>query len=769
VLELTFSEAQGQPAYGKDGKAEVFAISVIQGYDSTTLGYIENRCNERESMRLKAAIILLFFLLAVTTAFPIQQSASSQRVSNGDYNRSLKLFGVAYSDAQSTQAAPPSTPGTLDEHFEARRQNFKSGREMLLDKGVTFEPEELLRDHRSKAIQDALDAMPEMHQSRYETAPLTGVYMADTLYLPEKVQLSGHTIIIANYVVFEGTSPIIKGHYDLYFFPSKPVAVLGTTLAQTLHKKSALLSVKLQGRRVLPSFALMQNIGDRGKHQITFDTSGPEPQALRPLPRKTPARLSTASWNGMPYAILPPQTCNTGCDLTGSTGNNGTSGTPGLQGTTGASPQKAPNGNCSTPDTGSNNGSLGTRGGDGGTGQNGGNGGQGGPGGNAAIINAIVGDGDTNQYNFIADGGIGGLGGEGGNGGSGGSGGRGGDGGDGVACSCQLGEGGDAAHGGDGATGGNGGIGGTGGTGGNGATITVSLPFNSPGATTSNSGGRGGLAGSGGIGGAGGNAGLAGNPGIGATACNQTGAGGSLAFPGASGGGSTSGNAGANGASGLAGPAPSIAFRSPPPPPPPPTGCSAPPGSHFRSDQTGDDTDLSNCSPIIIDVTGDGFFLTSAADGVKFDIANTGVPIQIAWTANSNNAFLVLDRNGNGIINSGAELFGNFTPQPTSARPNGFLALAQYDTNGDGVIDAKDPIYSQLRLWVDANHDGISQPGELHTLPEMGVFSISLDYSLSMRTDEFGNVFRYKAKINQGLNGASDAGKKAYDVFFVTQ
>lgn len=208
-------------------------------------------------------------------------------------------------------------------------------------------------------------------------------------------------------------------------------------------------------------------------------------------------------------------------------------------------------------------------------------------------------------------------------------------------------------------------------------------------------------------------------------------------------------------------PTPPVAGGGPPPPPQ----CNTDSGDGFTRNQ-GSPT---NCSPIIIDLTGDGFFLTSAANGVKFDIANTGVPIQIAWTANANNAFLVLDRNGNGVINSGAELFGNFTPQPASAHPNGFLALAQYDSNGDGVIDAKDPIYSQLRLWVDANHDGISQPGELHTLPEMGVYSISLSYSLSQRTDEFGNIFRYKAKINQGLTGESDVGKKAYDVFFVSQ
>lgn len=209
-------------------------------------------------------------------------------------------------------------------------------------------------------------------------------------------------------------------------------------------------------------------------------------------------------------------------------------------------------------------------------------------------------------------------------------------------------------------------------------------------------------------------------------------------------------------------------------PPPPPSGCTAPPGSHFRSDQTGDDTDPSNCSPIIIDLTGDGFFLTSAANGVKFDIANTGDPLQLAWTANANNAFLVLDRNENGVINSGAELFGNFTSQPASDHLNGFAALAVYDdpTNGgnsDGIIDARDQIFSSLRLWVDANHDGISQPGELHALPELGIFSISLDYSLSERKDQYGNLFRYKARVNQGLHGSSDVGKTAYDVFLVTQ
>jgi hypothetical protein len=180
-------------------------------------------------------------------------------------------------------------------------------------------------------------------------------------------------------------------------------------------------------------------------------------------------------------------------------------------------------------------------------------------------------------------------------------------------------------------------------------------------------------------------------------------------------------------------------------------------------------------SPIIVDLSGNGFFLTSAGNGVTFDISATGTPIQISWiAAGADNAFLALDRNGNGRIDNGAELFGNFTPQPQSQHPNGFLALAEYDKpenggNGDGIIDARDAIWPKLRLWIDANHDGVSQPEELHGLEEMGVFNIGLDYSLSMRTDEFGNVFRYRAKINQGVRGETEAGKQIYDVFFVSK
>jgi hypothetical protein len=178
-------------------------------------------------------------------------------------------------------------------------------------------------------------------------------------------------------------------------------------------------------------------------------------------------------------------------------------------------------------------------------------------------------------------------------------------------------------------------------------------------------------------------------------------------------------------------------------------------------------------SPIIIDVDNHGFDLTNAARGVVFDIFGTGHPIQMGWTAPGvNNAFLCLP-DSNGKCDDGKDLFGNFTPQPPSKHPNGFAALAVYDDpksggNGDGVIDARDAIFSSLRLWIDANHDGVSQPEELHTLPSLGVNSISLTYKLSEKTDQYGNRFRYRAKVNPDDPDPSHVGRSAYDVFFVT-
>jgi hypothetical protein len=177
-------------------------------------------------------------------------------------------------------------------------------------------------------------------------------------------------------------------------------------------------------------------------------------------------------------------------------------------------------------------------------------------------------------------------------------------------------------------------------------------------------------------------------------------------------------------------------------------------------------------SPIILDLNGHGFVLTNATNGVLFDISGTSQPVQMGWIAQgADNAFLTLP-GPDGLVHSGKELFGNFTPQPASDHPNGFAALAVYDDpknggNGDGIIDSRDAIFSSLRLWIDQNHDGISQPGELHTLVSLGVNSISLRYQLLERTDQYGNVFRYKSKVNPDDTDASHVARTAYDVFFV--
>lgn len=181
-------------------------------------------------------------------------------------------------------------------------------------------------------------------------------------------------------------------------------------------------------------------------------------------------------------------------------------------------------------------------------------------------------------------------------------------------------------------------------------------------------------------------------------------------------------------------------------------------------------------SPIIIDTTGQGFHLTSAQNGVRFDIRGDGTPIQIAWTApGSGDAFLALDRNHNGTIDNGTELFGNFTQQPKSPTPNGFLALAEFDKpenggNADGIIDEHDAVFSHLVLWIDENHDGISQPNELHSLSEFGITSLSLNYKVLGRKDEYGNYYHFRAKVNPtSPSDQTDSGRWAYDVFLVTK
>jgi len=164
-----------------------------------------------------------------------------------------------------------------------------------------------------------------------------------------------------------------------------------------------------------------------------------------------------------------------------------------------------------------------------------------------------------------------------------------------------------------------------------------------------------------------------------------------------------------------------------------------------------------NPSPIIISL--DDHQIELSPPDVKFDIRANGLPETVSWTLpNGRDAFLAFDRNGNGWIDSGLELFGD-----AYGFQNGFLALAEHDKpdnggNLDGWIDERDFIYPLLRLWFDSNHNGESEPWEL--MPLAGL-RISLDYHTAERRDRYGNLFRYRADAVQS-NGTKLA---AIDVF----
>jgi hypothetical protein len=104
-----------------------------------------------------------------------------------------------------------------------------------------------------------------------------------------------------------------------------------------------------------------------------------------------------------------------------------------------------------------------------------------------------------------------------------------------------------------------------------------------------------------------------------------------------------------------------------------------------------------------------------------------GFKERTAWVEQGD-GLLVLDRNGNGVIDNGTELFGNFTPLVRgNSASDGFEALLQYDENRDGIIDHNDAAYNQLRVWMDDNANGITDTGELKTLQEAKVASVKLN------------------------------------------
>jgi hypothetical protein len=185
-------------------------------------------------------------------------------------------------------------------------------------------------------------------------------------------------------------------------------------------------------------------------------------------------------------------------------------------------------------------------------------------------------------------------------------------------------------------------------------------------------------------------------------------------------------------------------------------------------------------SPIILDLAGDGYELGPAMSGVHFDLNIDGRAELISWTApTSNDGFLVLDRNGNQTVDDGSELFGNYTPASGVMSPtgsNGFEALAalevqsahQSGTTADGVIDGSDAAFHQLQVWVDANHNGISEAIELQSLKSHGITALGLNYRRSGRIDQYGNEFKFRAVTFVLDKHGKEKSRPYFDVFLQT-
>lgn len=146
-------------------------------------------------------------------------------------------------------------------------------------------------------------------------------------------------------------------------------------------------------------------------------------------------------------------------------------------------------------------------------------------------------------------------------------------------------------------------------------------------------------------------------------------------------------------------------------------------------------------SPLVVDLNGDGVIgTTSVADGVYFDHENDGFAEKTGWIS-AEDGVLVRDLNGNGLIDNGTELFGNSTILSNNeTAANGFEALKELDSNGDGIFSNQDKAWNEVKVWQDANQNGYTDVNELKSLDSVGITEINLNYKQQQVADENGNM-----------------------------
>jgi hypothetical protein len=167
-------------------------------------------------------------------------------------------------------------------------------------------------------------------------------------------------------------------------------------------------------------------------------------------------------------------------------------------------------------------------------------------------------------------------------------------------------------------------------------------------------------------------------------------------------------------------------------------------------------------SPIVLDLNGNGISTLSVQNGTKFDLSADGSSVQTGWVAPSD-GLLVLDRNQDGIINDGSELFGTSTTLQNGLKAiDGYQALSELDSNQDGVINSQDTAFSKLGVWIDSNSDAQTDDGELKSLSDLDIVQLNLNANIARESSQ-GNLIGLTSSY-QTSDGLLHA---AADVWFV--
>ena len=170
----------------------------------------------------------------------------------------------------------------------------------------------------------------------------------------------------------------------------------------------------------------------------------------------------------------------------------------------------------------------------------------------------------------------------------------------------------------------------------------------------------------------------------------------------------------------------------------------------------------SRISPIILDLDEDGVVETTdlnSDDSVYFDHGADGFAEASGWVG-IDDGFLVKDLNGDGQITSGLELFGNETPLANGTTSHGFEALAELDSNDDGVINVEDEAFSELQVWQDSNVNAMVDEGELMSLVQWDISEISLESEMMDTVDEYGNLHLYEGSYTKTTTTTNEAGEE---------